>query len=119
MVMVSPNKFLRRKISLNNYCTLIMFTGSAQHASNNFGQYSIYGFVPNAPLTLRLPPPSKKEVADYSVLLHSLPDKKDTAAQVAVVDMLSQYSQDEVCSSIKESMKQIIGVGMVITKKLP
>ena len=102
-----PKQILTKK-DLTEYCTLIMFTGSAQHASINFGQYSIYGFVPNAPLTLRLPPPSKKGVADYSVLLHSLPDKKDTAAQVTVVDMLSQYSQDEVCSSIKESMKQII-----------
>ena len=96
-----PKQILTKK-DLTEYCTLIMFTGSAQHASINFGQYSIYGFVPNAPLTLRLPPPSKKGVADYSVLLHSLPDKEDTAAQVTVVDMLSQYSQDEVCSSIKE-----------------
>ena len=75
-----------------------MFTGSAQHASVNFGQYNIYGFAPNAPLSLRLPPPSAKYQADYATLLQTLPDMEDTSLQIAVAHLLSQYSQGEVSS---------------------
>ena len=89
-------KVITTKEDLTEYCTLIMFTGSAQHASVNFGQYDMYGFVPNAPATLRLPPLSKKGEANYTTLLRTLPDKADTTLQIAVVHLLSQYSQDEV-----------------------
>ena len=84
------------KDMLVEYCTLIMFTGSAQHASVNFGQYNIYGFAPNAPLSLRLPPPSAKNQADYATLLQTLPDMEDTSLQIAVAHLLSQYSKGEV-----------------------
>ena len=87
---------LTTKKELAEYCTLIIFTGSAQHASINFGQYDIYGFVPNAPATLRQPPPSKKGDADYNRLLNTLPGIKDTTTQIAVANLLSQYSHDEV-----------------------
>ena len=89
-------KEITSKKQLTKYCTLIMFTGSAQHASINFGQYDLYGFVPNAPSTLHLPPSNKKGVADYTTLLNTLPDKTDTAHQIALANALSQYSQDEV-----------------------
>jgi arachidonate 5-lipoxygenase len=81
---------------LTEYCTLIIFTGSVQHASINFGQYDMYAFVPNAPATLRLPPPSKKGDADYNTLMSTLPDKTSTARQIAIAHLLSQYSDDEV-----------------------
>ena len=84
------------KEELTEYCTLIIFTGSAQHASVNFGQYDIYGFIPNAPTTLRLPPPSKKSVADNTILMNTLPDMKDTVKQISVINLLSQFSEDEV-----------------------
>ena len=47
-----PDKMESRE-DLVLYCTLIMFTGFAQHAAVNFGQFDIYGFVPNAPFALR------------------------------------------------------------------
>lgn len=81
---------------LAEYCTLIMFTGSAQHASVNFGQYVTYGFAPNASASLRHPPPSVKGQADYATLLQTLPDMGDTSLQIAMAHLLSQYSQDEV-----------------------
>ena len=89
-------KEIATKKDLAEYSTLIMFTGSVQHASINFGQYDLYGFIPNAPSTLRLPPPNKKGVADYTSLLNTLPDKTDTARQIALANILSQYSHDEV-----------------------
>ena len=45
---------------LINYCTLIIFNGYAYHFAVNFGQFDIYGFTPNAPFSLRQPPPTKK-----------------------------------------------------------
>ena len=92
-----PEQMTSREM-LAEYCTLIMFTGSAQHASINFGQYHIYGFAPNAPSALNLPPPTSKNQADYATLLQTLPDMGDTSLQIAVVHMLSQYSQNEVSS---------------------
>ena len=92
-----PSKIVT-KGELTEYCTLIIFTGSAQHASINFGQYDIYGFIPNAPTTLRLPPPSKKGVADNTTLMNTLPDMKDTVKQISVINLLSQFSEDEVSS---------------------
>ena len=90
-----PQKISTRK-ELAEYCTLIMFTGSVQHASVNFGQYDLSGFVPNASLTLRNPPPSKKGVADYSTLLSTLPSEDDAGNQISTVYTLAQYSDDEV-----------------------
>ena len=84
------------KDMLAEYCTLIMFTGSAQHASINFGQYVTYGFAPNASASLRHPPPSEKRQANYGTLLQTLPDMGDTSLQIAMAHLLSQYSQDEV-----------------------
>ena len=92
-------KQITNKEQLTKYCTLIMFTGSAQHASINFGQYDLYGYVPNAPSTLRLPPPNKKGHTDYTTLMNTLPDKHDSARQIALANVLSQYSQDEVSNN--------------------
>ena len=93
-------KEIKTKKELAEYCTLIMFTGSAQHASINFGQYDIYAFIPNATYALRRPPPSKKGAADYTDLLKTLPDKNDTAHQIAISSLLSMYSHDEVNKSL-------------------
>ena len=89
-------KEISSKQELTEYCTLIIFTGSAQHASINFGQYDMYGFVPNAPTTLRRPPPTRKGEADYVHLLQTLPNKHDAAKQIFVSHLLSRYSRDEV-----------------------
>ena len=87
---------IKTKNELTEFCTLIMFTGSAQHASINFGQYEMYAFIPNATYALRRPPPSKKGAQDYTDLLSTLPDKNDTANQIAMSNLLSMYSEDEV-----------------------
>ena len=88
------------KEQLTTLCTLIMFTGSTQHAAVNFGQYHIYGFAPNSPSTLRKPTPSKKGEADYATLIQTLPSEEDAGNQVVVSHLLSRYSEDEVCYKI-------------------
>ena len=78
-------------------CTLIMFTGSAQHSSINFGQYDMYSYVPNATSGMRLPSPAEKGKADSATLIQALPDKNTAAIVISTIYLLSQYSKDEVC----------------------
>lgn len=89
-------KNVSSKEQLVELCTLIMFTGSAQHAAVNFGQYDMYGFAPNSPCTLRKPPPAKKGEADYTTLLQSLPSEDDAGTLTVVIHLLTRYSDDEV-----------------------
>ena len=83
------------KETLIELCTLIMFTGSAQHAAVQFGQYTYYGYVPNAPFGTRRPPPTKKG-ADYQDILDSLPEKSTSFLSISTVYTLSQFSPDDV-----------------------
>ena len=81
---------------LINYCTLIIFNGSAQHAAVNFGQFDIYGFAPNAPFSLRQPPPTKKGVTTFTDILESLPNIFTAGLGIGLVFALAQFSPDEV-----------------------
>ena len=87
---------VKSKADLIEICTLIMFTGSAQHASVNFGQYTYYSFVPNAPFVLHKPLPTKKEKLKFEDLMESLPDKEETVGTNTLISLLSGYSPDEV-----------------------
>ena len=98
-------KCISTKKDLANFCTLIMFTGSAQHASINFGQYDIFGFIPNSPATLRKPPPTEKGKADYTTLIETLPTEEDAGNQVTVSHLLSRYSEDEVIVILKQLVR--------------
>ena len=89
-------KQIETKDELVELCTLIAFTGSAQHAAVNFGQYSIYSFVPNAPFEMRQPPPTKKGVTDIQKLLDTLPDSESSGKGISITQLLSEYSSDEV-----------------------
>ena len=95
-----PDKIKSRK-ELIHYCTLIMFTGSAQHAAVNFGQFDIYGFIPNAPFTLQKPPPTKKGVTTFDHILESLPNLFTAGLSAGLVFALAQFSPDEVSVCIQ------------------
>ncbi len=96
-----PDK-MSSKEELKTYCTLIMFTGSAQHASVNFMQYYYYRFAPNAPFGVRQPPPTKKGVVDYQFLLNTLPDEDTAINSIGTTHLLSQYSENEVSNQKAE-----------------
>ncbi|XP_003383419.1 PREDICTED: arachidonate 5-lipoxygenase-like [Amphimedon queenslandica] len=89
-------KSIDSKNSLIDTCTLIMFTGSAQHAAVNFGQFEIYGYVPNAPFALHEPPPTKKGQTDIDFILRALPKSQTTLLSMTLVSSLVQHSSDEV-----------------------
>ena len=86
---------INTKDELIEYCTLIIFNGSAQHAAVNFGQFDIYGYAPNSPSAVRQPP-HKKGTASYTHILNSLPDTYATMLTTSLVYSLVQYSPDEV-----------------------
>ena len=90
-----PEKMESRE-DLILYCTLIMFTGSAQHAAVNFGQFDIYGFVPNAPLALQKPPPTEKGVTTFADILESLPTIYTSGLSAGLTFALAEFSPDEV-----------------------
>jgi len=60
---------------------------------------------------MRLPPPTKKGVADYQRLLDSLPEQTACVLGITVANMPSQYNQNEVC--IATIMLQIIAGGII------
>ena len=99
-------KQIQTKEELVDVCTQIAFTGSAQHAAVNFGQYDLYGFVPNSPFEMRLPPPTKKGVTSLQKLIDALPDSDSSGKAISTTYLLSQYSRDEVCMHLKPIIRE-------------
>ncbi|XP_037620013.1 polyunsaturated fatty acid lipoxygenase ALOX15B-like [Sebastes umbrosus] len=90
-----PQSFTTVK-DLVKFVTMVIFTCSAQHSAVNSGQYDYGGWMPNAPTTLRLPPPTKKGTISEASMLQTLPDQGTTANGMAVIWLLSQPSCDSV-----------------------
>lgn len=79
---------------LIKFVTMVIFTGSAQHAAVNSGQFDYGGWMPNTPISLQLPPPSKKGEATEETMLKTLPDVNTTVQGMATLWLLSQQSSD-------------------------
>lgn len=82
--------------------TLIWIT-SALHASINFGQYAYAGYPPNRPAACRgsIPREGTEEYAEFlrdpdNYYLKMLPDRFQMALYIAVMNILSQHTSDEV-----------------------
>ncbi|XP_035992938.1 polyunsaturated fatty acid lipoxygenase ALOX15B-like [Fundulus heteroclitus] len=81
---------------LIKFVTMVIFTGSAQHAAVNSGQYDYGGWMPNMATSLQLPPPTKKGEATEESMLKTLPDVNITVQGMATLWLLSQQSSDFV-----------------------
>ncbi|XP_029020092.1 hydroperoxide isomerase ALOXE3-like [Betta splendens] len=81
---------------LNKFVTMVIFTGSCQHAAVNSGQYDYGGWMPNAPSTLQLPPPTRKGTTSEKTMLQTLPDISTTVQGMATMWLLSKQSSDFV-----------------------
>uniref|UniRef100_A0A3Q1INM4 Uncharacterized protein n=1 Tax=Anabas testudineus TaxID=64144 RepID=A0A3Q1INM4_ANATE len=81
---------------LVKFVTMVIFSCSAQHSAVNTGQYDYGGFMPNTPITLQLPPPTKKGVANEDTLLQTLPDINATVHGMATLWLLSRQFVNNV-----------------------
>lgn len=89
-------KSITKKDDLIEICTLIIFTGSAQHAAVNFGQFDYYSFIPNSPVMLHQRPPTKKGVISTKYIMDALPDARETQLIVGLASLLSTPGPNEV-----------------------
>ncbi|XP_056264557.1 arachidonate 12-lipoxygenase, 12R-type-like [Pseudoliparis swirei] len=81
---------------LVKFVTMAIFTSSGQHSAVNTGQFDYGGWMPNAPTTLQLPPPTRKGTTSKAMMLQTLPNKGTAANGMAVMWLLSKQSSDFV-----------------------
>uniref|UniRef100_A0A674B3R9 Arachidonate 5-lipoxygenase n=1 Tax=Salmo trutta TaxID=8032 RepID=A0A674B3R9_SALTR len=121
-------KSLKTREELTEYLTVIIFTASAHHAAVNFGQYDWCSWIPNAPPTMRKPPPRQKGVVDVKFIIQSLPDRGRSCWHLGAL-FLGMYPDEHFIEKpVKEAMesfrKRLAEVSSVIKirnegKKLP
>ncbi|XP_034959410.1 polyunsaturated fatty acid 5-lipoxygenase [Zootoca vivipara] len=89
-------KTIKTRQKLSEYLTVVIFTASAQHAAVNFGQYDWCSWIPNAPPTMRRPPPTEKGSVTIEYIVESLPDRGRSCWHLGAVWALSQFQENEV-----------------------
>lgn len=72
-----------------------------------FVQYDWCSWIPNAPATMRQPPPTKKGLADMRLILESLPDRGRSSWHLGAVWALSQYQDSEVGGAAMNAFTQV------------
>ncbi|MEQ2274034.1 hypothetical protein XENORESO_012798, partial [Xenotaenia resolanae] len=90
-----PQKFTTVD-ELIKFVTMVIFTASAQHAAVNSGQYDYGSWMPNTPISLQLPPPTKKGEATEETMLATFPDVNTTVQGMDTMFLLSKQSCDSV-----------------------
>ncbi|XP_043861351.1 polyunsaturated fatty acid lipoxygenase ALOX12-like [Dromiciops gliroides] len=83
------------RADLCHFVTMCIFTCSAQHSAVNLGQLDWYGWVPNAPCTMRQPPPTTKD-ATLEMVMATLPNVPQSCHQMVVAWLLSRTQPDMV-----------------------
>uniref|UniRef100_A0A8C5PQV5 Uncharacterized protein n=1 Tax=Leptobrachium leishanense TaxID=445787 RepID=A0A8C5PQV5_9ANUR len=86
---------LRSRVEVIKFATMVMFSCSAQHAAVNSGQFDFYSWMPNAPSSLRRPPPTKKGVTTFQSILDTMPEMNTTALAMVTVWLLSKEPEDK------------------------
>ncbi len=67
----------------------ILWTVSAEHSAVNNGQFDQFGYVPNSPGALYLPPPKSKIPMNNEAFTYALPPELAVDDQIALVHLLS------------------------------
>ncbi|XP_008791769.1 probable linoleate 9S-lipoxygenase 4 [Phoenix dactylifera] len=90
--------------------TTLIWIASALHAAINFGQYGYAGYPPNRPTRCRkfIPAEGTLEYADFlrdpdKYYLEMLPDRFTTTLGIALIEVLSGHTADEVYLGQRES----------------
>ncbi|KAF6092154.1 arachidonate 12-lipoxygenase, 12S type [Phyllostomus discolor] len=87
---------LQSQNQLCHFLTMCVFTCTAQHGAINKGQLDWYAWVPNAPCTMRMPPPTTKEDVTMDTVMGSLPDVQKACLQMAITWHLGRRQPDMV-----------------------
>ncbi|XP_027765113.1 hydroperoxide isomerase ALOXE3-like [Empidonax traillii] len=85
---------LQTVAELIKFLSMVMFTCSTQHAAVNNGQYDFGAFVPNAPSSMRHPPPREKGRAFLQHFLDTVPEVATTANILVTLILLSSQLKD-------------------------
>uniref|UniRef100_A0A8D2BEK1 Arachidonate 12-lipoxygenase, 12S type n=1 Tax=Sciurus vulgaris TaxID=55149 RepID=A0A8D2BEK1_SCIVU len=87
---------LQSQAQLCHFLTMCVFTCTAQHGAINQGQLDWYAWVPNAPCTMRMPPPTTKEEVTLATVMGSLPDIRQSCLQMTITWHLGRRQPDMV-----------------------
>ncbi|NXT55727.1 ALOX8 lipoxygenase, partial [Pluvianellus socialis] len=85
---------LQTVTELSKFVTMVVFTCSVQHAAVNNGQYDLGAFLPNAPSSMRHPPPAEKGKAFLQDFLDTVPEVDTTATILVALILLSSRLGD-------------------------
>ncbi|NXA26517.1 LOXE3 isomerase, partial [Ibidorhyncha struthersii] len=85
---------LQTVAELSKFLTMVMFTCSVQHAAVNNGQYDLGAFLPNAPSSMRHPPPAQKGKSFLQHFLDTVPEVDTTANILVALILLSSRLKD-------------------------
>lgn len=90
-------------VNLIQVLTTLIWIASALHAAINFGQYGYAGYPPNRPTRCRkfIPAEGTPEYADFmrdpdKYFLEMLPDRFTTTLGIALIEVLSGHTANEV-----------------------
>ncbi|KAK1331586.1 hypothetical protein QTO34_009543 [Cnephaeus nilssonii] len=84
------------RAQLCHFLTMCIFTCTAQHAAVNTGQFDWFAWVPNAPCSMRMPPPTTKEDVTMDTVMGSLPNVWQTSLQMSITWLLGRSPLDMV-----------------------
>nr|DAZ89675.1 TPA_exp: arachidonate 15-lipoxygenase [Procavia capensis] len=80
---------LQSRDQLRHFVTMCIFTCTGQHSSVHLGQLDWYAWVPNAPCTMRLPPPTTKD-ATLETVMATLPNFHQASLQMSITWQLGR-----------------------------
>lgn len=80
---------LQSRHQLCHFLTMCIFTCTGQHSSTHLGQLDWYSWVPNAPCTMRMPPPTTKD-ATLETVMATLPNFHQASLQMSIVWQLGR-----------------------------
>ncbi|XP_059524857.1 polyunsaturated fatty acid lipoxygenase ALOX15 isoform X1 [Myotis daubentonii] len=80
---------LESRDQLCHFVTMCIFTSTGQHSSVHLGQLDYYAWVPNAPCTMRQPPPTTKDVTLETVMA-TLPNFHQASLQMSITWQLGR-----------------------------
>ncbi|EHH57700.1 hypothetical protein EGM_07393 [Macaca fascicularis] len=77
------------------FLTAIIFNCSAQHAAVNSGQHDFGAWMPNAPSSMRQPPPQTKGTTTLKTYLDTLPEVNISCNNLLLFWLVSQEPKDQ------------------------